>query len=31
MYDECMGWMYLKNVCYVVFGCGNREYGDNFN
>ena len=30
-YDERTGWMYLKNVRYAVFGCGNREYGDNFN
>ena len=30
-YDERTGWMYLKHVRYAVFGCGNREYGDNFN
>ena len=30
-YDERAGWMYLKNLRYAVFGCGNREYGDDFN
>ncbi len=30
-YDERTGWMYLKNVRFAVFGCGNKEYGDNFN
>ena len=30
-YDERTGWMYLKHVRYAVYGCGNREYGDNFN
>jgi tRNA wybutosine-synthesizing protein 1 len=30
-YDERTGWMYLKHVQFAVFGCGNKEYGDNFN
>ena len=30
-YDERTGWMYLKHVKYAVFGCGNKEYGDDFN
>jgi len=30
-YDERAGWMYLKRVKFAVFGCGNKEYGDNFN
>ena len=30
-YDERTGWMYLKHVKYAVFGCGNKEHGDDFN
>ena len=30
--DERFGMLYLKDVKYAVFGCGNREYGaDRFN
>ena len=30
--DERFGMLYLKDVTYAVFGCGNREYGpDRFN